>query len=48
MIPSMKVNIGVDVGFGKDDYGLTFRILIAVKEIYKIDWVTFSNKKESM
>ncbi len=26
MIPSMKINIGVDVGFGKDDYSLTFRI----------------------
>ncbi|HSD14906.1 MAG TPA: BamA/TamA family outer membrane protein [Flavobacterium sp.] len=26
LIPSMNVNIGVDVGFGKDDYSLTFRI----------------------
>ncbi|MCU7549082.1 outer membrane protein assembly factor [Chitinophagaceae bacterium LB-8] len=26
IIPSMKVNVGVDVGFGKDDYSLTFRI----------------------
>ena len=25
-IPSLKVNIGVDVGFGKNDYSLTFRI----------------------
>lgn len=26
IIPSLKVNIGVDVGVGKDDYSLTFRI----------------------
>jgi outer membrane protein assembly factor BamA len=26
LIPAMKVNIGVDVGVGKDDYSLTFRI----------------------
>jgi hemolysin activation/secretion protein len=26
IIPAMKINIGVDVGFGKDDYSLTFRI----------------------
>jgi hypothetical protein len=26
LIPSLKINIGVDVGFGKDDYSLTFRI----------------------
>lgn len=26
LIPAMKVNIGVDVGFGKNDYSLTFRI----------------------
>lgn len=26
MIPAMKVNIGADVGFGKDDYSITFRI----------------------
>ena len=25
-IPTLKVNVGVDVGFGKDDYSLTFRI----------------------
>jgi outer membrane protein assembly factor BamA len=26
MIPSEKINVGIDVGFGKDDYSLTFRI----------------------
>ena len=26
LIPSLKVNVGADVGFGKDDYSLTFRI----------------------
>jgi outer membrane protein assembly factor BamA len=26
LIPSLKINIGVDVGFGKDDYSITFRI----------------------
>jgi outer membrane protein assembly factor BamA len=26
LIPSMKVNIGVDAGVGKDDYSITFRI----------------------
>ena len=26
MIPSMKINIGVDGGIGKDDRSLTFRI----------------------
>ncbi len=26
LIRSLKINIGVDVGFGKDDYSLTFRI----------------------
>jgi outer membrane protein assembly factor BamA len=26
LIPDLKINIGVDVGFGKNDYSLTFRI----------------------
>lgn len=26
MIPSEKINVGIDVGFGKDDYSITFRI----------------------
>jgi outer membrane protein assembly factor BamA len=26
IIPAMKMNIGIDVGFGKDDYSLAFRI----------------------
>jgi outer membrane protein assembly factor BamA len=26
LIPALKINIGIDVGFGKDDYSLTFRI----------------------
>jgi hypothetical protein len=26
MIPALKINIGMDVGVGKDDYSLTFRI----------------------
>jgi outer membrane protein assembly factor BamA len=26
LIPSLKINIGVDAGFGKDDYSVTFRI----------------------
>ena len=26
LIPALKINIGVDVGFGKNDYSLTFRI----------------------
>lgn len=26
MIPAMKINIGIDVGFGKDDYSLSFKI----------------------
>jgi hypothetical protein len=26
IIPKEKINIGIDVGFGKDDYSLTFRI----------------------
>jgi hemolysin activation/secretion protein len=26
MLPAEKINIGVDLGFGKDDYSITFRI----------------------
>jgi hypothetical protein len=26
LIPALKINIGVDVGVGKDDYSITFRI----------------------
>jgi hypothetical protein len=26
MLPSEKVNIGIDGGIGKDDYSITFRI----------------------